>query len=435
MTIRKSKWKIPGINFNLFCMILKEKYTPYNSKTIHFDYFFNLYLQDRLRDEKSFIQDLANNLDFEEIEIILEKHFYSHQTKIKKIIDFLDSSSNFQFLIDTKADLLRTHFDKLSEEHFYPSLIIYFTKQQIKYEALKKLKCNLKQTRAFYDQIIKTINQRIVLNGNLLTNYLLGLKNYDVKDALAAYMVFDQNDANIIFDKAMISNSNPLKLQFDILLSDWTICIDKDKFIPRVKFLQEFGLAEKKVFEIERVPIDVLTKRLHSFKYVDRPFTQNNLFNTNDVRNEALFINLLKDLFDSIDKKITKKEVDIFYYSLTQVNPKKFSNQEMVQTQYKINKSFIDNNLDPTNIKKANRVLFAFIYKLKEYKFIKANSLTDALDEYFIPEAQLSKYTFNKYIYDKRNGTLIYDEMKEIIDKVVPDLLLRSKRTQKTHTS
>ncbi len=409
-------------------MIIKETYKPLESKIDHFEAYYQKYLQSRLKNEKEFIHTFIESLDFVSVENIISKNSSICPKKENEFIKYLDNTSSFNFILEKKLRNVFDKYDAISEEFFYPRLIVYYTNQLIITKDNREQCLKLKLTQCYYENIHNNLQKRIVSTVNHLICYLNGLKNYDIKDVLSAYIVLNKNKANNIFERAITSDLS--KWNFEDLLNYWTIKYNGERFIPNIKYLENVDLVNKAVFEIVKIPYDDFVKHLLSFKYTDRIFCQHNELNNKDIRNKELFIDLLTNLFQQISKELTKKDVEIMIYSMNPDDLWRYSNDTLITTQIKINEKFLEYNRNVPNRSLPSRLLCAFLYKLKENKFINANSITDAFQEYFVPEVQLSKATFDKYVYRKSESSDNYDDYRDILDKIAPISILSVKKSR-----
>lgn len=265
--------------------------------------------------------------------------------------------------------------------------------------------------------------RKIIDTANLLINYLIGKQVFDVTDALSAYWVLNKKEANNIFEKAMISSSPIRKFSFEPLLENWTVKYDGEEFLPYINL--------KNGLEIEKIDITHLKKHLYSFNFPCRIFSQIKLLNPKDIKDYKQFKLLTKKVFQIIDTNISKEDIDVMFNSIYPGCPWVYSNNEKVIVQQKINNLIVESYNNINCKVKANQLICAFIFKLKEIKSINAKSLTDALNDYFIPKVQLSEGTFNYYIYNKTNAGLNYEDYQNILDPIIPIPISHKKRSKK----
>lgn len=400
-------------------MLIKETYKPFGSKLKHFEINYQKYLNSKLKNEEEFILDMVESMEMVEIEDLISKFHIFESKKEVELIRFIDNSKYCLDFVRQKVENSFTDFKKTCKTLSYSGQFLFFTKEFLEIKHWQSQKVNLNRTEIYINELDRLVKENLVDITNSIIQSFVGVKSYDLLHALNGYLVFNTRKADIIFDKALVSDSSNLKYAFETLLDDYTLNFQGERFIPQVSIDKDHNIT------LNRLPIKHLKEKLlsHSFLFTTRSFTINNYLKKTDLKNEVLFKRFLFDLFTVIDKRLNKKDFDIFYYSITAPEqPSLYSNFELVETQNKLNDAFIKNP-------NSNKLICGLIYTLKENKFIEANSFIKALDDYFNPGAKLSKSTFDSYVYRKQEGLINFETYQDIIEKVAPKSILTSKRS------
>jgi len=130
----------------------------------------------------------------------------------------------------------------------------------------------------------------------------------------------------------------------------------------------------------------------------------------------------LKDLIQYFDKSFSRKDVDIFYYSIRDERSE-YSVRDKKIVQIKLNQLFI-------NTPNSARIFLALINTLYLGDIISLGNLYEVLNEYFKKEVGFSERVFNDLAYHTIEANENYSSYKQIIDSILP-LEIKKEATRK----
>ena len=359
----------------------------------------------------------------EEIENIVQFTSSNYTEEIKKGLNSF--FKNYDSVIKDFICDYRNNLVKKIDGAYYAKTLAYLAKERYVIEKKLSSVMPLDSLEYYYQKIKIEVDVLISQYRNLQYNLLKGKFCFDVIDALGACMVFDIKQAKNILHHASIYSSISRELSFQTLLDDVMIKYGETFGIPHFKKISDTGLYEITIIDKDRIEKDLFNTHFKGHNY-----SPNHILNHGNISDHYIMGKRLLRFLKYFDRSIKKRDIIVFYITLTQISKEETTPLEIDITREKINNIFIsyrekskekdeekDEKKDENEDIQLHR-MFCTLIDLSRNYISSIRELRDSLSEYFVSGTLISSSTLRNYLSEKdfikENIKLFGDKVKSI---------------------